>query len=260
MGKEYGKATLDQIKQTLSLVPELSKIGKELPKLFKDDGDFFKKAPLDFAWSDFYILPFQEVLSIFYVVGGLADDAHEMANSSDPKQFVFDELLKREPTIQDFGLGKEYSEYVYVGVFVAMVRSLQSIEIHGCSLNRLMEYARLGSDKALFEAIKIDRSIATCELAAKRCAIAELKKDNQFFNKLKNALDGNPKKHDRAHNDLRFVLAMLNEFDMLKELTPKKLFNLCHAELSLYRDDEKSFNTFVRRWKKQHAASNENLM
>ena len=41
MGKEYGKATLDQIKQTLSLVPELSKIGKELPKLFKDDGDFF---------------------------------------------------------------------------------------------------------------------------------------------------------------------------------------------------------------------------
>ena len=103
------------------------------------------------------------------------------------------------------------------------------------SLSALVEEVRQGDDRALFDAVRVDRSIVACPTIASRISRAELCEDREFFLRLKKAFKGLSRKHWEAYNDLRYVLFVLREFG-LDKLSDEELEKLLVHELKVYRN------------------------
>ncbi len=260
MEKEFGKLSLEQIKQLLSQFPELRDIRTEVIEYFRDSGqNLLEKSPVNFSWANHYETPLQKITSDVSRYSGSLHILFKALEQDDPQQYFLDNYLKDETRNHDLANGEELDVYLLFTSWYALMKSIESIEIYGCSMSRLIEQAKAGDEKSLFNAIRIDRSVATCEFAKRRISIAQVQEDETFFKKLRNALEHPPKKQYQAYDDIRYLLAALGEFGELDKLKPKQLHKLFHTELGLYRDDLSSFRKFLSDWKKKNATSNLNF-
>ena len=82
------------------------------------------------------------------------------------------------------------------------------------------------ADRALFDAVRLDRTIMACPTVAARISKAELQNETKFFQHLRNALKGPSRKHWDSYRDLRFSFAILREmnFDSLSDDQLEQLF------------------------------------
>lgn len=78
--------------------------------------------------------------------------------------------------------------------FLSIQYSLCCVLYHGCFMYNLIELVRAGDDKALFDAIRIDPTVMGCQSAIGRISKATRLKDTQFFDNLKNAINGKKSK------------------------------------------------------------------
>lgn len=99
----------------------------------------------------------------------------------------------------------------------------------------MIEEARSGNDASLFQAVRIDRSIAACLTFVDRIAKAELENDKKFFLHLRSALKGPSKKHWEAYKDLRYAFYVLRESGFNK-MSNAQLEDLLVHKLKLYKD------------------------
>lgn len=140
-----------------------------------------------------------------------------------------DELTeKMRPLLADT-LGKAWS----------MFNTLRCVLYHGCFLNELIERVRVGDDKALFDAVRIDPTIICCLSVAQRISKATLLQDNSFFAKLKASINGKLAKREQANfQKMRLVLEILHEAGATR-LSDAQLHELFVEELNLYSGNAK---------------------
>lgn len=117
--------------------------------------------------------------------------------------------------------------------------SLKCVMYHGCYLNELIDRVRIGDDKALFDAIRIDSTIIGCKSVVERISKAAFLKENRFFAKLKAAINGKMAKREQANfQKMRLVFEVLHEVGASR-LSDSQLHQLFVEELDLYSSNAK---------------------
>lgn len=254
MTKQAGLQSPD-LKLLIKIIWEIHTRRSELTELFiSDEKGFLESSPTPFGWANLYSY---SILDIVFMLLRVLEPGEKIVEeikeqtSLDELQAVLDKYSDAE--IADLGLGKEHSKYLFLAIWIALLRSLESIQVYGRSLNRLMEDIAHGSDKALFDAIKLDHTAIGNEHIQRRIAVAELKQDKKFFTRLANAMKQRPEKRTPALYPLRYILSLLHELGQLEHLSQIEAYELFCNELKLYsdkgEDGERSLWQFIYRWK-----------
>ncbi len=125
------------------------------------------------------------------------------------------------------------------GLGLSMHNTLRCVLYYGCFLNELIERIRTGDDKALFDAVRIDPTVIGCLSVSHRISKAALLRDQNFFDDLKNAINGKMAKREQANfQKMRLVFEVLHEAGASR-LSDAQLQQLFVNELDLYASNAK---------------------
>lgn len=231
--KEYGKLSVDQIRELVAALPELKRQAQELSYEFRNmpNEKLLQTIGTDLCWADAYELSLVELIALMLVAFNKAEWITDVARQPDPQQVVLDEI-KSSDDWAEAEISPAQFQFV-VGLLTALLRNFESIKLHNRTLSALVSEVREGNDDSLFKAVSIDRSIVACEPVAVRISRAELVGDDTFFVKLGKALQGPSKKYSRYLDDIRFMMYVLREM-CPTQLTDAQLALLFVEELKLY--------------------------
>jgi hypothetical protein len=233
--KEYGKLTVEQFRQLLAGLSELRKLNGELQ-------DAVRSAPKErldellrvgCSWAAVYELPFMEHLAWLIIALDKGEFLKRAVQSDDPQQVVLDDLKNEDSEEWQGGFQGLFTKQDLIGLAVSVQKSIVSLMTYQKSLSALVREAGEGDDRALFNAVRIDRSIMACPTIADRIARAEFAGDEQFFINLRNALKGPDAKHWQGQQDVRYAFAVLREVGFDK-LTDEQLETLFVDQLQIY--------------------------
>ncbi|WP_210397304.1 hypothetical protein [Motiliproteus sediminis] len=246
------------LKKILNMLWEIHSYRSELTEYFFEDGKgFLDSAPTPFGWAELYSEPLINL--IWYLLATIDTDGELIKELKSKASLAEVEAIFEsidDPELVDFGEGVEHTKYLFLCIWIALMRSLESVQVYGRSLNRLMEDVAQGNDKALFDAVKLDHSITANEHVQRRIAIAELKKDQSFFKRLANCTKSRPEKHSPKLYPLRYMLAVTHEIGLLEKLSMEEAYELFCLELKVYdgngSDPAGSLWQFIGRWKKDN--------
>lgn len=235
--KEYGKLTADQFQRFIGKLPEFQKTIKDLPQVLRDgDPENIKKVIAEgLYWAPLYELPLVLHCATALHVLGLSEWLKDIAMSADPQERLLKELdddtLPDERKLEEKGFTLARA----IAVLVSFQRTVLSTMLYKRSMSALLEEVREGSDDALFDAVRVDRSAVACPSIAARIARAEAFGEKHFFIRLRNALKGPTSKHWQAYCGLRYSLVMLREFGF-NDLSDDELHHLLVKVLKVYPD------------------------
>ena len=220
--------------------------------LIKDQAKLLGADTLPFAWCHYYELPIkdhssqamlcfaqtfndmldpQQIVNWFSQLAAATSQVGEIPNVVDLVRQHFDamedpseeQVAKFLPVLAET-LGKSWS----------MRNTLQCVLYYGCFLNDLIERVRAGDDKSLFDAVRIDATALGCWPVVERISKAALLLDEEFFDALKNAINGPMAKREQANfQKMRLVLEVLHETGATR-LSDAQLHELFVEELKLY--------------------------
>jgi len=257
--KEFGKFTLEQLRQLAGLLLSLPHLQGQWRGLLDElESKLAEKDIPPFYWSTAYIDDFYTLIAKFTHLCSHDAWLSSSMNMDDPQQSVLDKAQNAFETLDDdLDNGPEPRGKLHeiLGLNYALIKNLECIWLYGFPLNTLVAMASYGHDKSLFKAVRIDRSIVSCPAIAGRLAHAEMFGDTNFFKKLRNALNGKPKKPKDEYGPLRFILFQLSEDGTLDRLSIEERYNLLCVDLRLYSDDTKSkdpalsLDKYISRWK-----------
>lgn len=254
---QYAKGiTAENLRLILDSWPKLSADADEVQKMVIEDRDkILGKDTEPFAWCYLYEFPFRQHLNLATAaivksfagflsveqvtdwykqivdtpgqIGAIPGVYNQIGSHFDATELIEEDAKKLLPTLAGtFGLG------------LSIHNSLRCVLYHGCFLNELIERIRDGDDKALFDAVRIDRTVIGCLSVSVRISKAALVQDNRFFAKLRASLHGKMAKREQAHfQKMRLVFEILHEAGAFR-LTDSQLEQLFVAELNLYDYDE----------------------
>ena len=186
--KELGKLSLGQFKRFIPLYT-LAKSQKDLFSLIRNEQPSKYKLLLKniIPWSVFYELPTVHFYALFLHTVGLPDLLSGFGKAADPQEAVISYMESDidlpskidELTIEKYG--------ILFSMSMAVVKDLETCQQFNMHMHDLINQAKVG-DKALFDAIRVDRSAINCPTIAKRIAEAELDNDGNFFDLLSKAI------------------------------------------------------------------------
>jgi hypothetical protein len=141
--------------------------------------------------------------------------------------------------------------------FIPIIHCFVSFCMYRKSINRLLEEARQGVDKSLFQAISIDQSVLSTKTTAARLAQAVMRSDEEFFDQLARAIKGTyPKKPDEHLGFARLILAFIEDATGSSAFNSGQLYSLFVEEMKVFPDDTvlddslNSFRVFLHRERK----------
>lgn len=199
---KYGNLKLEQFKQLINKLPEIRS-------------------------------QLQELLALLICALGCHQELHRTAQSDDPTQAAFSMFQNVEYETWEGGLEGLFEISDVVALFTALQRNVLSIMLFHRTLNAMVDEVRNGDDDALFNAVRIDRSIITCPTFALQIAKAEIQNEKQFFIHLRSSLKGPSKKHWEAYKDLRYAFFILRESGF-NQMSDVQLEDLLVHQLKLY--------------------------
>jgi len=229
MEKEFGKLTHEQFAGLVSRLPELRGQMRELPLLLREKQDRFHEVfgESDYSWGTIYEYPFLEQIALLFVLVGLHIPLHEAAQSDDPQEVVshWDDEGGRLDAWFNANENRIDKKHL-LWLAVVLQRNVLSIMLYHKSMGALVEEVRQGNDSALFDAVRVDRSVLLAGPCADRLSRAEITNDKEFFQHLRSALKGPSKKHMEAIQDLRYSIVALREcgFDDFSDAALERLF------------------------------------
>lgn len=234
--KEYGKLTATQFKNLISKLPEIRRQQSELTDLVRSTpkGRLEEILSNDFAWASLYEMTLVEHLTLLMLALDKVDFLHYAARAPDPQQTFMDEFDAGDDEEWTGGWKGMFEKKHLVGLVFALQRTILSIMMYHRTLHDLVDAVRQSNDDdALFDAVRLDRSIVACEPVADRISKAELMHEKHFFIRLRNALKGPSQKHWQAYQDLRYALYVLRDLGFDK-LSDDQLENLLVHQLKVY--------------------------
>jgi len=233
MEKEYGKLTTNQFREFIGKLPELrqkrDEFGQLLAELPKEKFDTFMVS--GFNWGNIYEYTFTKHIAIAVVAFNYTDTLSAALASADPQQHVLDNLY---PPEDDDSTHPAFEHQDLIGIAFSLQRTILSVMLFQRSISGLVQEVREHDNMdSLFNAIRVDRTVMSCDTIADKIARAELRGDKRFFLRLRNALKGPTQKHWAAYCDLRYSLFVLRElgFDGLSDA---QLENLLVHQLKVY--------------------------
>jgi hypothetical protein len=233
--KEYGKLTSEQFQAVISKLPELrqgrEEMGSLLAKLSKRDFDSLMVR--DFSWGALYELSFAEHMAYAMLAFGLLPWFGQMTSADDPQQALIDSWDKE---IHDDDVAPGLEPQHVVGLAYSLQRTVLSVMLFQRSLSGLVQEVREQDNMdALFNAVRVDRTVTSCPTIADKIARAQMRDDRYFFQRLRNALKGPTHKHWAAYCDLRYSLYVLRDLGF-KSLSDAQLEKLLVHTLKVYPD------------------------
>lgn len=250
--------TTEDIRAFLDFWPTLIAEGNIIQqKLIEDKSKFLSGEIMPFSWCYLYELPVKQhtaiaLTGIVNALNGLFDGERavewlkhlsssrsqigEIPNVAAMVGQHFDEM---EDPIEEQAKTIQAAQAILFGNALSMLNGLQCILYHGCFLNELIERVRAGEDKALFKAVRIDPTVIGCPSVIQRISTATILKEEDFFKKLKNAINGKQTKREQANfQKMRLVLEVLHETGATR-LNDAQLNELFVEELKLYSGNSK---------------------
>lgn len=254
MENEYGKLTLDQLRLLIALLPELDRLHSEMPAVFAEKQEKFNSVLTPgFSWSHFYELPIQEHLGTIAIIAGLAPNLAEAVATDDPQQFLINDL---KDGLQDWQGGHDglFELKHLLGVVYSTKNTLDCLMVYGYYINELIAQVRGGDSSALFKAIRIDPTVASCPTAADRISRAVMEQNKPFLHDLHTAFGGRTGDQAAYLNHFRYVMQVLREGGAL-EKSNNELIQLVF-DLELYEDvagSDKNVRELIRKAKKKQS-------
>jgi hypothetical protein len=256
--KRFGKISIDHLRQLIAFVPILEQTRPELAALMAEKPD--KAAQLlkqGVAWGMVYDDSLLEQLACFLVVAGLTDYVVDASKSADP----IGEMLKLDdhPDYQEWdgGIGKQFEIHQLLGSLYGLIGSFECLVLYGYYINDLLALVReQDDDEALFKAIRVDPGVLTSATAAHRISCAVVRGEKEFFNSLRNALEGKTGDQARYLRKFRLLMQVLSEQGLLDR--PTADIRSLVFELDVYADNpnaEKNLNELIRKFRKQKTIS-----
>jgi len=227
--KEFGKLAHDQFSQLVSSLPEVRRQMHELPELLKRKKDRLAEVFGDgcVSWGTIYEFSFIEQLSLLFILTGLHVPFVDIAKSDDPHEAALAWSDHDGPMDQWLDAYEDKIEKKHL-IWLAIViqRNILAIMLYHKSMGALVDLVRKGNDHALFDAVRVDRSVLLAAPCADRLSRAELLNDKDFLRHLRSAIKGPTKKHMAAIQDLRYSIIALREsgFDRFSDADLERLF------------------------------------
>ena len=239
--KEYGKLSEDQFRRLIARLPELRKESTEFDaaRASFSKERFREFFPEGFVWGAVYERPFAEHIALLFMALDEGCKYLEvLASSEDPQEKILQdmELLGTDfdPDTWRGGYGGLFNKADVCGLAISLQRTVLSVMLYQRTLSGLVQEVRdTDSSEALFNAVRIDRSIVAAPTIAHRIARAEWRNDKAFFLRLRSAMKGPQQKHWEAYKDLRYSLFALRELG-LRDLTDAQLEHLLVRVLKVY--------------------------
>lgn len=229
MNKEFGKLTHDQFARLVAGLPDIRGQMLELPQLIRDKqtriNEWFGEGGC--SWGTIYERPFLEQISLLFVLLGLHIPLHEAAHSDDPQEAVSHWGDHNGALDCWYEQNKDKVEKKYfLWLVIVLQRNILAIMLYHKTMGALVEEVRQGKDSALFDAVRIDRSVLLAGPCADRLSRAEMLNDKDFLRHLRSAIKGPTKKHMAAIQDLRYSIVALREcgFDQFTDQDIERLF------------------------------------
>ena len=202
---------------------------RELPVLLREKKDRLHSILGEghYSWGTIYELPFLEQMALLFVLIGLHVPLREAAQSGDPQEVVLGWSEDDSSLDAWFDANEQQIEKKYLlWLAIVLQRNILAIMLYHKSMGALVEQVRQGDDSALFNAVRVDRSVLLAAPCADRLSKAEMLNDKDFIRHLRSAIRGPTKKHMEAIQDLRYSIVALREcgFDRFSDADLETLF------------------------------------
>ncbi|MFH2211586.1 MAG: hypothetical protein ABIJ01_08115 [Pseudomonadota bacterium] len=254
MEKEFGKLTLDQLRQLIAFLPELDLLHAEMPQIFAEKQEKLNSILTPgFSWSHFYELPIEEHMGALAIIAGIAMNLKAAVASDDPQQFLINDLKDGLQDWQGGDNGKFELKHLLSAVY-STKNTLDCLMVYGFYINEFISQLREGDDSALFKAIRMDPTVASCPTAADRISRAVMEQDEAFLHNLHKAFSGKTGDQAAYLKHFRFAMQALREGGAL-EKSNNELIRLVF-DLGLYDDaagSEKNVRELIRKSKKKQS-------
>jgi len=234
MHKEYGKLTADQFRDFIGKLPELKRQRDE----FGDLIETLPKQKFDelmvggYSWSEVYENSFARHVAIALYVFNHVQWLKDAASTADPQQHMLDTWPTEDSV--DPEPHPDFEPQDLIALAYSLQRTILSVMLFQRSISGLVQEVRENDDMdALFNAVRVDRSVTSCPTIADKIARAQMRNDKRFFLRLRNALKGPTQKHWASYCDLRYSLFVLRELG-LDGLSDVQLENLLVHNLKVY--------------------------
>jgi len=245
------RPSLEELKEFITLFPLFEQLSSELTTEIHTSPDkVFEMLTPPYYWSEIYEFSFIEHAIIVLYLSGHLSEFSDLAQKDHPYSEIITHAKSSNPEI--FPEVEDDPKYV-IGGMMALSKSIQSVHHYGIPLNNQVQRVKEGSDQALFDAVRIDRSIISNPTIADRITTAELLSETEFFESLKLSLNGPKKNRYKVYGPLRYMLLLLDEAGMLDEMTDVEQYRLLQEELHLYNPTSTphTLDTFIRRWREE---------
>jgi hypothetical protein len=206
-------------------------------------------------WSFWYDRPLNHLFLIFFTCTGMLEEITRICRSDHPDSEIID-YMESEPDIDSEDEYDNEEKAFISSLGVAIFNQALSLSMFGEYINSMVLRAKNGDDSALFDAILVDRSVLATPSIAKRIQIADLTKDESFFNQLANAITRTrPRRPSPEYDDARFMLTALDECKSFSAKNNYELHKLIVDNLELYpsnrKDSFKGFEKMLQRLRKR---------
>lgn len=227
--KPLGKLTHDQFAKFVSRLPEVRDQMRELPQLLREKKDKLHTifGESDCSWGRIYERPFLEQVSLLFVLIGFHIPLHEAAQAEDPQEAVLGWTDENSALEAWYDEHEDQIEKKYLlWMAIVLQRNILAIMLYHKSMGALVDLVRQGDDGALFDAVRVDRTVLLAAPCADRLSRAEMMNDKDFLRHLRSAIKGPTKKHMEAIQDLRYSIVALREcgFDHFSDKDLEQLF------------------------------------
>lgn len=251
MEKEFGKFTVEQIREFINFIPQIQQDRSEyLLDLRNNPHKLNKSMPEPLNWSWAYELSIHEHIGRLAVECGAGERLIEMSKASDPQQAVLDDIkVKVDPTLKP-----KTSRLSLLALLEALACSLECVVIYGRYIHDIIADVKAGTSDSkqwLFKAIRIDPNVITCDTAQNRLCRAILLDDKEFINELQKALKGKTGSQAKYLNDFRLLMQLLSESET-PDLLDSKINELV-LKLGIYKnigDAQHNVSELIRKYKK----------
>lgn len=140
-----------------------------------------------------------------------------------------------------------------LALFKALTAEVRARCHYGQGMAALLDAGRRGNDTGYLRAVAIDPHLQWHPHIAERIEREACMLHNDFARQLQRAAAQGPSKRiDREHHQLRYLLALLRERGLLRQLKDTDRYRLFRHELGLYSDSGKNpkaaLCAFVKRW------------
>lgn len=248
--KEYGNYSLDQLKQLRDGLGMVRAISWQLEEAFKVHPEALREVlTAPYFWANVYELPLVTHLGLLSQISGMDDAIITASEQDDPQQAALDFLFEEDDEPNE---GRDLKSMITLNY--ALMKTLDCLMTYNWYMHELMERIKEGDQKALFMALRIDRSAVACPSIADRIALAEIEDDCVFFDKLSGTLSKGPPKQSTDYPDLRYILPYLEESGVLAHLSVKEKHHLFVEELRVYPEGDNSADNlkrFILRWRER---------